>query len=81
MPDDYDSVDFVDPKNSGVPVPTADKSKPKNETVVINSLYDKDKLSKLDLDNRLNKINNKMNSIAKFSVPTNPSTFETELGS
>ena len=57
------------------------KVKPKNETFNINSLYDKDILSQLDLDNRINKINNKLNSIVRSCVPTNPSTFETDLGS
>ncbi len=58
------------------------QTKPKNRIVVLNSLNDNDLLSKLDLENRINKINNKMNSIVKGGcIPTNPSTFETELGS
>jgi hypothetical protein len=70
-------------QNKGInsEIPNEYKVKPKNETFVINSLYDKDILSQLDLDNRIYKINNKINSIVRSCVPTNPSTFETELGS
>jgi len=51
-----------------------------NENIIINSFHDKDKLSNIDLENRINKINSKMNSIVKHSI--NPSTnFDTELAS
>lgn len=79
MPGDSSLNDAVDGEDSGIPIEY--RAKPKNETIVINSLYDKDKISNLDMENRINKISNKMNSILKGSVPTNPSTSETELGS
>ena len=79
MPDGFYSEDPIQEKNSGLQ--NENKAKPTNHTVVINTLYDKGKINQIDLEDRINKINNKINSILKDCVPTNPSTLETELGS
>lgn len=79
MPEDYFAENPSGENQSGIP--KEEKSKLKNQTEALNSLCDKDLSRQLNFDIRLNKINNKMNSIVKGCVPTNPSTVETELGS